>query len=105
MDGFGGAGGVGAAERKMVEADRKEAHILFGPCEGLGNSADDFGGLALGEEEVAVAMPRKRVEDREFGFALGLDALGFVEEAERFDEVAGVMEGAREGGTLVHSLK
>src|SRR5205807_2506866 len=62
--GFGGAGGVGTAERKVVEADVKKPASLLGDEQGLGSPADDFRGLALTEEEIAVSRALAGGKDR-----------------------------------------
>ena len=56
VDGFGGAGGVGTAKRKVVEADGDETKLLLGDDQGLRAPAQDFRGLALTEEKIAVQI-------------------------------------------------
>ena len=79
MSGFGGAGGVAAAERKMIEADGEEAPVLLPPSEGLRSPAEDLHGLALPEEQIAIAIAPEGVEGLKPGLALDLEALGFCE--------------------------
>src|SRR5271157_1475867 len=101
--GFGGAGGVGTAERKVVEADVKEPPLL--PVQGLGSPAEDFRILALIEEQVAVPIAPDRVKYRVRRLALSLDLLGFCEQGHGLGEAGGLMEGIGEGGTLAHPLE
>ena len=56
---FGGAGWMGPAERKVIEADGKEQSVLFSPLHGLGGPTQDLRALAATEEDVAVEIAPK----------------------------------------------
>jgi hypothetical protein len=82
---------VGAAERKVVEANGEWTTVLLCPTKGFGKPAERSCGLALTEEEVAVLIALNPVEDRVFGLAFRLKLLGFFEEARGRTKVAGLM--------------
>ena len=99
VSGLGGAGGVGAAKRKVVEPDVEERIALI---EGLGSPPEDFCGLAFAEEKFAALIASVRVEDRVFGLAFHLEPLGFREQALSAGEVAGLVEGVGECRARAH---
>jgi len=69
MNRFGGPGRVRAAERKVVEADVQEPAALLSDDERLGSPTQDFGGLVLAEEQVAVSIAQ-RIQDWVVGIFL-----------------------------------
>jgi len=65
----------------------------------VGSPAEDFSGLALSEEEIAVSVAGDRVEDRVLWLAFRLEALGFREMAHCLGKVTGLMKSVGEVGT------
>ena len=87
-----GAGRMGAALRKVVEADREEIPVPRDPIEGLGSPADNIRSLAFSEEQFAVPIAIDRVENRVDGLAFHLEPLGFREQACSLGGITGLME-------------
>jgi len=101
---FGRAGGMGAAERKVVEADVEETSISLGPFQSLGGPAEDFCSLGLTEKEIAIPMSPGQVEKRACGLSFPEEPFGFREEALGSGEVTRLMEGVCEVGAPAHPM-